>query len=144
MIGTARAYSSENLQARAEGVLSKCTVLRASSTATSPPGTKRSPRAGERWCEVFAEDATYTDPLAAVSGGDGIDQFIGAAQAQFAGMQFSLAGPVDAHHDQARFTWHLGAPGNQDPFVIGFDVAILDNGRIRSVYGFLDKVPALT
>lgn len=91
--------------------------------------------------EVFAEDASYTDPLAAVCGRDAIDELITGAQAQFAGLQFSLAGPVDAHHDQARFSWHLGVTG-QEPAVIGFDVAILENDRLRTVYGFLDKVPA--
>jgi len=41
-----------------------------------------------------------------------------------------------------RFTWHLGPPG-AEPVVIGFDVAVLNGGgQIRSVYGFLDQVPA--
>jgi SnoaL-like domain len=92
--------------------------------------------------EVFTEDAMYTDPLAAVRGHDAIDQFVAAAQAQFAGLQFSLAGAIDAHHDQARFTWHLGAPTMEEPVVIGFDVAIFNDGRLREVYGFLDRVPS--
>ena len=94
--------------------------------------------------EVFAEDADYTDPLASVRGHDDIDQFMAAAQTQFDGLEFSLAGPVDAHHQQARFTWHLGLPGAEEPVVIGFDVAVVHNDRLRSVYGFLDKTPALT
>src|SRR5918911_593343 len=91
--------------------------------------------------EVFTEDAAYTDPLAAVRGQAGIDQFIAAAQAQFAGLQFSLGSPIDAHHDQARFTWHLGPPG-AEPVVIGFDVAVVHNGRLGAVYGFIDKAPS--
>ena len=92
--------------------------------------------------EVWAADGRYTDPLADVAGRDQIDAVIAAAQDQFAGMTFRLAGPVDAHHDQARFTWHLG-PAGAEPVVIGFDVAVLNGGgQIRSVYGFLDKVPA--
>jgi hypothetical protein len=52
-----------------------------------------------------------------------------------------LGRPVDAHHDLARFTWELG-PVDAEPLVIGFDVAVLsDDGRIRTVHGFLDKVP---
>jgi hypothetical protein len=92
--------------------------------------------------EVYTENAGYTDPLVAVRGHDAIDQFVGAAQAQFAGLQFSLGGGVDAHHDQARFTWHLGAPGADEPVVIGFDVAVFDDGRLRDVYGFIDKAPS--
>src|SRR5690242_18376552 len=73
---------------------------------------------------VFTPEATYTDPLAQVSGHDQIDALLAAAQAQFAGLEFSLAGEVDAHHDVARFTWHLG-PHDGEPIVIGFDVAVL-------------------
>jgi SnoaL-like domain len=92
--------------------------------------------------EIWAPDGRYTDPLADVAGRDQIDAVIAAAQAQFTGMTFRLAGTVDAHHDQARFTWHLGPEGAAEPVVIGFDVAVLDDaGRLGSVRGFLDKVP---
>jgi hypothetical protein len=94
--------------------------------------------------EIYTETAGYTDPLAAVRGHDAIDQFVGAAQQQFAGLQFSLGSAVDAHHDQARFTWHLGAPGSSEPLVVGFDVAVFDDGRLRDVYGFIDKAPSGT
>jgi hypothetical protein len=66
-------------------------------------------------------------------------------QQQFPGLVFRLGGPVDANHDQARFTWHLGPDPSTggEPLVIGFDVAVLnEDGQIRSVHGFLDKVPA--
>ena len=91
--------------------------------------------------EIFTDDAGYTDPLAAVRGHEAIDQLVAAAQSQFAGLQFSLGSAVDAHHEQARFAWHLGAPGAAAPLAIGFDVAIMGNGRLREVYGFLDKTP---
>ena len=91
---------------------------------------------------LWAKDARYIDPLAVAEGRDAIDATIGAVQAQFPGFEFQLAGPVDAHHDQARFTWTLGQPGSE-PLVIGFDVAVLDGeGRLQTVLGFLDKVPA--
>jgi hypothetical protein len=91
--------------------------------------------------QVFTGDVVYTDPLASVRGHDALDQLIAAAQSQFAGLQFSLDGPVDAHHDQARFRWNLASAQAQEPLVVGFDVAVLERDRIQSVYGFLDKVP---
>jgi len=91
--------------------------------------------------ELWAEDGSYTDPLAVAEGRDAIDATIAAVQGQFAGLRFALAGPVDAHHDIARFTWTLGPDGGE-PLVVGFDVAVLDNGRIRAIHGFLDKIPA--
>jgi hypothetical protein len=92
--------------------------------------------------ELFTRQAGYTDPLAAVEGRDDLDRLVAGAQAQFAGLVFSLAGEVDGHHDTARFTWHLGEPGAGEPMVIGFDVIAVDDGRINQVYGFLDKVPS--
>jgi hypothetical protein len=92
--------------------------------------------------DVFAEDVRYVDPLAAVEGRDALSALIGAVHQQFPGMVFSAGGPADAHHEQGRFTWHLGAvPG--EAVVVGFDVVALDGeGRIREVLGFLDRVPA--
>lgn len=91
--------------------------------------------------DVYAEHVTYTDPMAQAHGWTGIDATIAAVQEMFPGHRFSLAGSVDAHHDLARFQWHLTAPDAVEPLVIGFDVAELDAGRIRRVHGFLDRVP---
>jgi SnoaL-like domain len=92
--------------------------------------------------EVWAPDGRYIDPMAEVAGRDQIDAVIAAVQAQFTGMTFRLAGRVDAHHDQARFTWELGPHGGE-PVVVGFDVTQRDaDGRLALVLGFLDKVPA--
>jgi hypothetical protein len=93
--------------------------------------------------EVYAPDASYTDPLVMVSGWDAIDQTVQAVQHQFPGLRFAL-GAVDAHHDQVRFGWNLGSPGAPEPLVVGFDVAVARAGeaRFEQVYGFLDKVPS--
>jgi len=91
--------------------------------------------------EIWSAGGQYIDPLAQVTGPDQIDAVIAAAQQQFAGMKFRLAGAVDAHHDQARFTWELGPDGTA--VVVGFDVAKRDSdGRLALVLGFLDKVPS--
>jgi len=92
--------------------------------------------------DLWAPDAVYVDPMADARGHDAIDATIAAVQAQFPDFVFRLAGPVDAHHQQARFGWELGPRGADAP-VVGFDVAVVDgHGRLRSVLGFLDRVPA--
>lgn len=92
--------------------------------------------------ELFSADVRYTDPLVDVRGTEALAATIAAVQAQFPGFIFRLAGRVDAHHDQVRFTWELGPAGAEAP-IVGFDVALLDaDGRISSVLGFLDRVPA--
>lgn len=93
--------------------------------------------------QVFAPEATYVDPMAAVEGHDGVDAFIAGAHQQFPGWTFQLVGEVDGHGDQARFSWSLGPEGEEPP-VLGFDVVVLDeDGKMKAVYGFLDRVPAV-
>ena len=47
--------------------------------------------------DLFAEDASYVDPMVEAYGRDEIHATIGAVQAQFPGFVFTPAGPVDAH-----------------------------------------------
>jgi ketosteroid isomerase-like protein len=92
---------------------------------------------------AWTADGTYTDPLADVRGHEGIAAVIAGAHEQFPGFEFRLTGAVDGHHDLARFSWELVAVADGSAPVAGFDVITLgDDGRIRSVHGFLDRVPA--
>ena len=92
--------------------------------------------------KLYTDDARYVDPLAVADGREAIASMIGAVQEQFQGFSFRLAGPVDGHHNQARFGWELGPADGEAP-IVGFDVAVTDDdGRISTVLGFLDKVPS--
>ena len=92
---------------------------------------------------AWTPDGSYTDPLADVTGHEGIAAVIAAAHEQFPGFSFRPAGPVDGHHDTARFSWELASETDGSAPVAGFDVVTLDeDGRIRTVLGFLDRVPA--
>ncbi|AYG79443.1 hypothetical protein DWB77_01557 [Streptomyces hundungensis] len=91
---------------------------------------------------AWVEDGTYTDPLADVAGHDAIAAVIGGARAQFPGFSFRLLGEVDGHHDIARFGWELVSAADGTAPVAGSDVITLaEDGRIRAVAGFLDRVP---
>ncbi|MFI0815308.1 nuclear transport factor 2 family protein [Streptomyces sp. NPDC021098] len=90
---------------------------------------------------VWTEDGGYTDPLAEARGHEQIAAVIAGAHEQFPGFEFRQLGSADGHHDIARFGWELVAPDGTAP-VAGFDVITLaEDGRIRSVLGFLDRVP---
>jgi hypothetical protein len=94
--------------------------------------------------QLFTSDVRYTDPMADVEGHDGIDATIAAVQARFPGFVFRPLGRPEAHHQQVRFGWELGPEGQEAP-IAGSDVAVLDDdGRIRAVFGFLDRVPTGT
>lgn len=92
--------------------------------------------------QAWTEDAAYVDPVMKGSGHAGIDAMIAAAQAQFPGFRFAALGEPDAHNDRLRFRWTLGPAGG--PTIIdGSDFAIVAaDGRLASVSGFLDRIPA--
>ena len=56
--------------------------------------------------------------------------------------QGRLRDGVDSHHNVARFGWELVPPEGGESVVEGFDVAMIEDGRIGSVVGFLDKAPS--
>jgi hypothetical protein len=92
---------------------------------------------------AWTPEGSYTDPLADVSGHEQIAAVITAAREQFPGFSFRLTGAVDGHHDTARFSWELVSEADGAAPVAGSDVITLDgDGRIRTVLGFLDRVPA--
>lgn len=64
---------------------------------------------------LFTSDGGYTDPHVDLSGHAQIEEFVVTTQASFPGFRFSLGSPVDAHHAQARFTWHATAPEAAEP-----------------------------
>jgi len=76
-----------------------------------------------------------------VKGRAAINTLIAGVQNRFPGFMFRLVEPVDAHHETARFAWTLGPEGEGSTPIVGFDVIAAEDGRLRAVYGFLDKVP---
>ena len=93
--------------------------------------------------ELWTEDGTYTDPLVAVRGHQAIEATIAGAREMFPGHAFRLMDGVDGHHGIARFRWELVPAGGGEAVAVGFDVVVTaDDGRLRGVYGFLDKAPA--
>jgi len=97
--------------------------------------------------ELFTSTCRFTDPLTDVGGPIAIEAVIGQVQQQFVGHHLRLAGPVDGHHNQFRFTWELvgdGASAPAEPVVAGFDVLVAGpGGKLEQVLGFIDRAPAM-
>jgi hypothetical protein len=91
--------------------------------------------------ETWAEDATYVDPLMAGRGHAEVDALMGAVQQRFPGFRFALIGQPDGFGDKVRFSWGLGPDGAEAP-IKGTDFVQVEDGRLKSVTGFLDQVPA--
>ncbi len=90
--------------------------------------------------ENWLEDATYVDPLMSGEGHADIEGLVSAVQARFPGFRFALIS-ADGYGDRLRFSWKLG-PADNDDMIQGTDFAIIEDGRLKEVHGFLDKVPA--
>ena len=102
-------------------------------------------RAPVRRREILAanwtSDARYVDPLMSGDGHDGVDALISGVQQRFPDFKFRLIGEPNGFGDHVRFSWGLGPDGADSP-IKGTDFAVLSDGRIRSITGFLDQVPA--
>ena len=92
----------------------------------------------------WTADARYVDPLMSGDGHDGVDALIAGVQQRFPDFKFALIGAPNGYGDQLRFhlrfSWGLGPDGVDSP-IKGTDFAVLKDGRIRSITGFLDQVP---
>jgi SnoaL-like domain len=92
----------------------------------------------------WTSDARYVDPLMSGDGHDGVDALIAGVQQKFPDFKFTLIGEPNGYGDhfrfQLRFSWGLGPAGIDSP-IKGTDFAVLKEGRIRSITGFLDQVP---
>ena len=98
---------------------------------------RRSALIAENW----TPDAVYADPLMAGKGAAEIGALVAGVQAQFPNFRFALIGKPDGHGNNVRFSWSLG-PDQIDAPIEGTDFAVIREGRIQAVTGFLDKVPA--
>jgi hypothetical protein len=99
------------------------------------PGRRR-----EMLKQNWASDARYVDPLMSGDGHDGVDALISGVQQRFPDFRFRLIGEPNGFGDHVRFSWGLGPDGADSP-IKGTDFALLQDGRIRSITGFLDQVP---
>ena len=99
--------------------------------------TRRTALIAESWHEA----ATYIDPLMRGEGHEQINALVEAVHARFPGFRFELVGTADGYGDNLRFSWGLGPDGVDSP-IKGTDFAVLKDGRISSITGFLDQVPA--
>ena len=89
---------------------------------------------------TFTEGVSYRDPVMQGDGHDGIAALIDGVHQRFAGFRFSLKGTPDGFGEFIRFSWKLGPEGTESD-IEGTDIGIIEGGRLKSVTGFLDKVP---
>ncbi|MEI9406078.1 nuclear transport factor 2 family protein [Mesorhizobium argentiipisi] len=90
---------------------------------------------------AFTKDISYRDPVMQGDGHAGVAALIDGVQQRLVGFRFSLKGEPDGFGDNIRFSWNLGPEGSES-VIEGTDIGVIEDGRLKSVTGFLDKVPA--
>jgi hypothetical protein len=104
-----------------------------------PDGTLRAKAAAE----LLTGECRFVDPIADVTGPDGLAAVIGGVHERFPGHRIRPIGEADTHHDVLRFSWELVPDAGGDSVVIGTDVLTLTgDGQVEAISGFFDKVPA--
>jgi SnoaL-like protein len=87
---------------------------------------------------LYSEDAVFFEAEQRFEGRQTISDAVAALQASFpAEFEFSAVAPPARNHDVGRLFWRLG-PAGSPPVVNGMDVAQFKDGRIRSLYVFLN------
>lgn len=89
--------------------------------------------------KCWADDGTYTDPVADVKGRDGLLTAIKGFHAQLPGAAIAVTSGMDEHHGRVRFGWKVtGSP----QAIAGIDVGTLAaDGRLQSILGFWGENP---
>ena len=92
--------------------------------------------------ELYAEDAGLYEPDTSAKGHAAISEAVTALLANLPpNFVFSAAGPAIGHHNIGRLKWRSGPPDGPAAFT-GMDVAHFEQGRIHSVYVFLEPTGA--
>ena len=89
---------------------------------------------------VYDADITFyeSDNGPAIIGYQQINDLISNLQAQWpVEFEFQVTKSAAANHQVQHISWNLGIPG-QIPAATGSDVAIIENGKIKGLYLFLD------
>ena len=92
--------------------------------------------------ELYAEDAVLYEPDTSAKGHAAISEAVTALLAHLPpNFVFSAEGPAIGHHRIGRLRWRSGPPDGPVA-VTGMDVAHFEQGRIHSIYVFLEPMGA--
>jgi hypothetical protein len=91
--------------------------------------------------EVYSADPVFYEQDGVVEGRDALQKRVQELLDGAPGFVFSAEGEATENHNAGRLTWHLG-PAGAPPVVTGTDIAITGDGRIRTLYTFIEEPAA--
>jgi hypothetical protein len=91
--------------------------------------------------QLYTEDAILYEPEAVAIGRDAISEAVGKLLASLPpDVVFTVVADAVGHNDAARLFWRAG-PSGGPVAATGTDVALLEGGRIKRLYVFVDSAP---
>jgi hypothetical protein len=91
---------------------------------------------------LYAEDCAFYDADGESIGQAAVCERVGRILGQSPpGFAFSLVGHAEVIHDLGRLRWQTG-PAGAPPVLSGMDVAVFANGKIRTLYTFIETPAA--
>ncbi|TWB01766.1 nuclear transport factor 2 family protein [Bradyrhizobium stylosanthis] len=88
--------------------------------------------------ELWTENPVLYAPPGIIAGSDAIDKFAGEVRATHPHFVYTPTGEPQALHNAGRLAWGSG-PRGEAPDYTGWDVIIVEDGRIAALYVFLDQ-----
>ncbi|HYM01822.1 MAG TPA: hypothetical protein VET85_02685 [Stellaceae bacterium] len=100
-------------------------------------------RRRELVAKTWTEDGAYIDAHRHGVGHAAIDLMIQTAQEHFPGYRLRLMSGIETHNRAMRFSWSAGGAPEAPLYLAGTDFAVIaEDGRLKSVTGFVDAAPA--
>jgi SnoaL-like domain len=87
--------------------------------------------------ELWTENGALYAPPGVIVGRDAIDKFAGELRATHPNFVYTPIGEPQALHNAGRLAWGSG-PRGEAPDYTGWDIIIVEDGRIAALYVFLD------
>ena len=94
-------------------------------------------RRAEAIAAIHAPDVAFYEPDQVTRGHDALNARVQSLLDEAPGLVFRPASEPETNHNLERLSWRFGPDGGE-PVVTGTDIALVSNGRIVSVYTFLD------
>jgi hypothetical protein len=90
--------------------------------------------------EIWTNNGVFAEPHGRHVGQEALSDAVGQLHKRFPGFVFTAIGSPQAFSDVGRLAWGHG-PAGEPPKITGLDVITVHDGRIASLFTFIDSLP---
>ena len=90
--------------------------------------------------EIWTTNGVFAEPNNRRVGQEALSEAVGQVHKRFPGFVFAAIGTPQTFFDDGRLAWGHG-PAGEPPKITGLDVITVHDGRIASLFTFIDSLP---